>query len=182
MEQQASNSNSTQVEWLALTEATARLERSPKTLERLVAAGEVKSRTEPRPGRKPERVYHAGDIERIRFDEERGNRTRAVVPARPVSTELMVGGDSAAVLRELFERLGADRKADREAEDARQDRQLYRDQLRSKLWLTWHEASDHSGIPVAALRKLAQDEQRIVARQFGRRSLVLRSSLEDYQG
>ena len=81
--EQTSGSSSKPVESLPLSEAPARRERSPKTLARLVAAGEVKSRTEPRPGRKPERLYHAGDIERLRFEGKNGTRTRAVAAVKP---------------------------------------------------------------------------------------------------
>ena len=173
-----------QIEWLPMTEATTRLERSAKTLERLVAAGEVKSRTEPRAGRKPERLYHAGDIERIRFQGENGTGARGLSagPRSAGGAELLrVSGETATLFRDVLERLADERKAERESHQLLEERKLTQELLRSKIWLSRREAAEYSGIPIGALRELMK-QGRFVARRFGRQVRVLRSSLEAYQG
>jgi hypothetical protein len=67
-------------EWVGMDEAEILLGKSQKTVERLAAAGELRSMLEPREGRKPQRVYHAGDLQRIKQENIRSQQPEPKQP------------------------------------------------------------------------------------------------------
>ena len=52
-------------QWLPLSAACDQLQKSERTIERLVKSGDLKTQMETRAGRRAERMYHAGDLARI---------------------------------------------------------------------------------------------------------------------
>ena len=67
-------------EWVGMDEAEILLGKSQKTVERLAAAGELRSMLEPREGRKPQRMYHAGDLQRIKQENVRSQQPEPKQP------------------------------------------------------------------------------------------------------
>ena len=155
------------VEWINKEEACERLGKSEKTLERLVLTGEVESRLEPRPGRKPERLYHAASVERSK-DEDDGRREERKAKALGALVPVAADGarESALVLADVAREVAAP---------------FQRVPLHYKLWHTWDEASAYSGIPRLYVKQLAQ-AGKIEAQKFGRSWRVKRASLEAFAG
>lgn len=163
--------------YLTMRLAMAEIGRAKSTVERLDAAGDVKSMLVARAGRKPERVYLAADLVRWREARERRKELRppsqrakqfpttALAPS-PQTSGIAIRGDVMTGLREVLDKFLAGRNAVG---------------VRDKLWLTWDEASELSGIPRAALKRLAR-EGRIQAERFGDATRVRRASLETYGG
>lgn len=119
-------------EWLNLNETMKALGRSSSTIERLAASDRLRSKLEPRAGRKPERLYHAGDVEQL----------KAAAGVHAVS-ETAIGSASqqqltfAYVLRELLRR----------SEPAALPPPSPRP------WITLEEAAEDYGLAPAFLRK-----------------------------
>lgn len=168
------------VEWIPEAEAVARLGRSAKTLERIVLAGEVDTKLEPRAGKKPQKLYYAPTIERIASEiAERGDRRRReatgearpnasssdLVISKPVDVKMALSSETLTTIEGVLERwLDRDEKLD----------------VFQKIWLTWEEARDVSGIPYGVLRKLCVEGE-ILAKQFGRSWRVHRESLQAWR-
>jgi hypothetical protein len=159
-------------QWLTAEEVVSRLKISKRTLEDWFHDGRITSELQPRPRRKPERVYLAADVERR--EQEQKNASSAPVmrqrpPAAPKpspSLSLVVPSDVKETAREII--------------DALLDHSE-RVPLAEKLWLNWREASALSGIPMSQLRQLGQEEK-IQVERFGRAVRVRRQSLEAFAG
>jgi hypothetical protein len=99
-------SDSASEKWLATDDAVEKLGKSKATLYRLVAAGEIRSKEEKRPGRKPERLFAEADIEHVLASNVRITPARQLaiasaprqLPARsvPVTGRLVLRIDEAA--------------------------------------------------------------------------------------
>jgi hypothetical protein len=169
-------------EWLPLSDATRALGKSQTTIERLVAAEELRSKLEPRPGRKPERVYHAGDIERLMNNPTLSHATQQKTMALALPDTL---SDSLRRLLDVIAQQAAERKAeaDRKAESERKPSVS----ISEKLWLTLGEAADYSGLARADLLKLCRtaDPNSLAPSLTVRKSggwKILRKSLEAFEG
>jgi hypothetical protein len=174
-------------EWLPLADAIRALNKSQTTIERLVAAEELRSKLEPRQGRKPERVYHAGDIERLM-----NNPTLSHAQQKTMALALPdTLSDSLRKLVDVIAQQASERKteADRKAES--EPKPLV--SLSEKLWLTLEEGTAYSGLARADLLKLCQEafqrqeaqESRppnaLIVRKSGGWK-ILRKSLEAFEG
>jgi hypothetical protein len=160
--------------YLRRDEVLDRLGISGATIERMARDERLKSKLVPVPGRKSERVYLAEDVERFKKTKEK--REALKPPSARLKPKLVEagtpegkGGDMVVMkgaslplngIKELLESWFAKRQVS----------------LREKIWLTWEEAVQLSGIPMACVRQDAKDG-RIVARRFGRSWRVLRKSL-----
>lgn len=166
-------------EWLTLKETIEALEKSSTTVERLVASQRLRSKLEPRPGRKAERVYHAGDVERLKRAEEEGRRQPALVlpkapPVPAVPAPLALAPETRDLARELMERLAGPRPV----------------ALTEKLWLNLDEAAEYSGLARTFLRDSCvepehykEGENLIGIRGGPHNALrIQRKSLEAFQG
>src|SRR5579875_249373 len=114
-------------EWIPLKEVVERLGKSETTVLRLVQSKQLQSKLEPREGRKPERMYHAGDVERLAREAEERPLTQALA-ARP--TALMLAPDFANATAAIAERFLEPRPVS----------------VTSKLWLSLDEAVEYSGL------------------------------------
>jgi hypothetical protein len=160
-------------EWLPLADATKALGKSQTTIERLVAAEELRSKLEPRPGRKPERVYHAGDIERLVNNPTLSHATQQKTMALALPDTL---SDSLRRLVDVIAQQADERKADRKVEP---EPKPYVP-LSEKLWLTLAEAAEYSGLARADLKRLIEKEKLIARESRGWK--ILRKSLEAFEG
>jgi hypothetical protein len=113
--------------WLPLSEVITKLNRSPKTVERLTLQKELESKLLPIKGRKPLRIYSEQSVTDLaaRF-EKRAERApvRPKEAREPKSTAIAVSSQSVTTLESLL--------------TGWLDRQ--------KLWLTLEEASAYSGL------------------------------------
>jgi excisionase family DNA binding protein len=154
-------------EWLTLPEATQHLGKSEKSIERLLKAQELRSRLENREGRKPQRLYHAGDLERIKHEAIPASAvepTRALAPAKPL--EIAIGTNTVTTIHDVMTKW-----LDRGATIG----------MRERFWLTLAEAAEVSGIPRTYVKRLCE-EGKIVSVRFGRAWRVRRASLEAFEG
>lgn len=147
-------------DYRGLIETQRELNTSTATVERMVRDGRLRSKLVPRPGRKPERVYLAEDIDRLK--EQKGKRRElrppsALVPRSPASTQQL-----ALVTTELVRQLAAPKPIP----------------LSEKLWLSLPEAQAYSGLAKTDLLVLAQSK-RVVARKSGGWK-IQRKSLEAF--
>lgn len=153
-------------EWINLEQATAQLGKSPKTIERLVSAGHLRSRLEPREGRKPERLYHSGDLERIKAEAipaPAAEPKRAIVPAK--TQELTISPHTVTTLNDVMTRW------------------LNRDQavgVREKLWLNLDEAHAYSGRSKRWLLVMCREGKLTAQKDGGWK--IRRASLEAFAG
>lgn len=155
-------------EWVPLKQAMALLGKSQKTIERLVNAEQLRSKLEPREGRKPERLYHAGDLDRIKQEAipaPASEPRRALLPAR-ATTEIAISSDTVTKLDDVMTRW-----LNRPAPPI---------SIREKLWLTLDEAAELSGLPRSAVADFAA-EGRITAMKRGA-WFIHRASLEAFAG
>lgn len=174
---------------LTIAEAARELDKSERSIERLVAAGKLDSRIETSSGRRVRRIT-AASLERFR-------EAQALLRADPPPTDSHVvptrnvgpgGSDSRRTevalavpdaLSSFFERImklqefAAKVNAETAAERAAQE----------KLWLTIDEAAAYSGIAQSCLRELIAAGQ-IEALRIGahRAWRIRRVSLEAFQG
>lgn len=148
-------------EWLSLAEAVERLGKSPSTLERWVAAGVIQSKLEPRPGRKPERLYRAADLDHVMRGE--------TVPAgRALTVKKLT--PPALLSREGANAPGAPAPQERVS-------------VTAKLWLTLAEAQAYSGFGEAYLYGLMKEGKIVGVKGGPKGSWVIgRKSLEEYGG
>jgi len=132
--------------YLPINDTVGALGRSIKTVERLVAAGELDSKLIAREGRKPERVYSASDIERLKRENMRRRERRlATIPSNrqisappPATASVAISPDSLTALREAMSQLVLQRSAV---------------PISQKLWLTLQEAAEYSGLSQTYLRE-----------------------------
>lgn len=153
-------------EWVPLEQATAKIGKSARTIERLMHAGHLRSRLEPRPRSKPQRMYHAGDLDRIQKESIPAPATepqRALVRQAPVPRQLAISSDAVTAMRDVLAG--------------------WRNQVsaREKLWLSLREAPSLSGLSRKYLRD-ACDSERLEHIKDGRSIRVRRASLEAFAG
>lgn len=152
-------------DWLTMGETIAALGKSASTVERLVGSGRIKSQLEPRPGRKPERMYSAGDVERLKQqdDERSGNVSVPFRRAPQGPTQLAISADTVSSIREMLTE--------------------WKNPPKPKLWLNLEEACAYSGLGVSALLA-AVAEGKIAGGKYGPHGAlaVHRASLEEYRG
>jgi hypothetical protein len=162
-------------EWLPLSEALELLGVSGRTLDGMTQRDEIRSTLEPRPGRKPERMYRAGDVERVARERREGeykpqsgnsrNALSAVSAGLPARTEVALAVPDK--LSAFFDRL-----LQFQAESA----------VSKKLWLSLDEAAAYSGLARADLLELCrQEEPPFDVRKSGGWK-IRRASLEEYAG
>ena len=136
--------------WLNKTEALHALRISERSLDRLVTAGKVQKQTRPRPGRTPEPIYHAGDIERLTA------RTAHEVPGDPPGGQPFASAPAAPPLAlsafaAMLNQLAAIPGAHRAGAAA--------DPHTTPAWLDLEQASRHSGLSARLLRSLIRSRQ-----------------------
>jgi hypothetical protein len=130
-------------EWLTLAETVRTLGRSQSTVERLSATGQLRSKLEPRPGRKPERLYSEEDARRLASRIGEAN-TRSIQVARPKpEAQIPI---SPAVVSSLREAMAEWRNPPPIS-------------IREKLWLTLDEAAELSGLSAGFLRESIVEPQ-----------------------
>jgi excisionase family DNA binding protein len=159
-------------EWLPLADATKALGKSQTTIERLVAAEELRSKLEPRPGRKPERVYHAGDIERLVNNPTLSHATQQKTMALALPDTL---SDSLRRLVDVIAQQAAERKAETDRKPESESKPSV--SLSEKLWLTIEEA-EYSGLPRGYLLRLIRKGQIVATKTPSWR--IQRASLEEF--
>ena len=153
-------------EWVALEEATKMLGKSAKTVERLVACGELRSKLEARDGRKPQRLYHAGHLQRIKeqaIPAPAAEPKRALLPAK--TTEIAIAPNFVTTLNDVMTKW------------------LNRPEsigVREKLWLSLEEAQQYSGLSRNMLLDLCREGRVVACKSGGWR--IRRASLEEFEG
>lgn len=156
-----------ELEWIPLEEATAKIRKSARTIERLMHAGHLRSRLEPRARSKPQRMYHAGDLDRIQKESIPAPAVepqRALVRKAPaLGQQLAIPPDAVTAMRDMLAG--------------------WRNQVsaREKLWLSLREASMLSGLSRKYLRR-ACEQKTLEHIKDGRSVRVRRTSLEAFAG
>jgi excisionase family DNA binding protein len=149
---------------------------SDPTIERMARDGRVGSKLVPRQGRKAERMYLATDVERLKREKEKREEIQAAARSAPKLLE--AGGAEKAEVVSI--KTGFPVSAVRELlEEWAEKREEVG--VREKLWLTWDEAAELSGIPVTYVREAAHAGS-IKCKRFGRSWRVQRKSLEAFEG
>ncbi len=151
-------------EWVPIHEAMRQLEKSAKTVERLVNAGHLRSKLTPREGKKPERLYHAGDLDRIKQEAipaPANEPRRSLVPDK--TTAIGLSPQTVTTLTDIVARC--------------LDRPIT---VREKLWLTLDEARAYSGRSRQKLLQWCRNGKVIAERDGGWR--IYRESLESCRG
>jgi hypothetical protein len=151
-------------DWLTLAETVRAIGRSQSTVERLVGSGALKSKLEPRPGRKPERLYNADDVRRLADGHAPPNSRSLAVIKPPPESRLAVSKDTISAVRELMT-------------EWRNDPQV---PVVSKLWLTIDEAHAYSGRSRRRLLIWCREGKIVAVRDGGWR--IKRTSLEAFAG
>lgn len=158
--------------YLTLGDTLTELGKSVKTVERLVASGDLESKLIPREGRKPERVYSAAAVARLKSENDRRRERRQAtvpatrqIPAPPRITSLAIPPDTITTIRDAMSQFLASPPV----------------RITDKLWLTLKEARAYSGLGRKDLLDLAEAGE-IQTRKSGRRRLFRRASLEAFQG
>ena len=136
-------------EWLPVSEACAALGKSQSTIER-IPSERLRSRLEPRPGRKPERMYYASDVERIKHEDADKENHR--VPAVKAPAQFAIAPDTITALVNAVTEY-------RNAPPAQ------------KLWLSLEEAAAYSGLGRSILKRLAKRAGPHGAWRISRKSL-----------
>jgi len=166
-------------EWLTLAETMRLLEKSQSTVERMVTAGAIATKVEPRPHRKPERLYNAADVRRMAENERDLGRSLRLVKA-PVSTQLAIPAEAISSLRDVTAEWGKGVTASLHEVMTEWQKGAKRPRLSEKLWLSLDEAVEYSGLSRADLLTLCQHD-RLVARKSGGWK-IQRQSLEAFDG
>jgi hypothetical protein len=156
-------------DWLPLDETMARLGKSQSTIERLVGSRALRSMLSPRPGRKPERLYSAEDVERLK--EESGAATSRTVTVAKKAPGALISGDGNVMLSSLVPLLtkwlngGQGTRAS------------------EKLWLSLEEATAYSGLAESFLERAIR-EGKLRAVKGGPHGAwsIQRASLEAFEG
>ena len=166
-------------EWLTMTEIMKVLDKSRSSVERLAAAGVIATRVEPRPHRKPERMYSATDGKKVAANErETGVPLRFAKP--PVSTQLAIPMEAISSLRDVTTGLG--NAATSSLRELMKEWQNMPDRIgpREKLWLTIDEAVELSGRSCAWLLRACREGLITAEKDSGWK--ILRHSLEAFTG
>ncbi len=152
--------------WLTLGEALEQLGKSQSTLERLVGSRAIASRLEPRPGRKPERLYRAEDIGKQAERNGAGN-TRSLATVKKLTPPVLTPSALDAVMTKW---------------EDRQQRAPVLVPIAQKLWLTVPEAAAYSGFGEGFLLGLI-DRRLVRAAKHGPRGswVIQRKSLEQFE-
>lgn len=152
------------VEWVSLPEAAKTLQKSEKTIERLVKAGSIESKLEPRPGRKSERLYRAADIERL-AQNGHGSTAVARVPQSAVPAK-MAAVQLAPEIMDKFRHVVIDGMS------------AYASQVPThlKLWLSLAEAREYSGLSKPTLLQAIRNGKVTAQKSGGWK--IKRASLE----
>lgn len=155
------------------------LGKGAKTVERLVKGGELRSKWVPRPGMKPERVYSAEDLMKLKeAHAKRRERTALAIPIRPPQQTDRL----ALVMKEFMERINmrVDRLQLQATEAAVAAAEPAPVRITEKLWLSLKEAIAYSGLAGADLIQQAKDGKITSRKSAGWR--FLRRSLEAFEG
>lgn len=136
-------------DWLTKAEAAQLLGISERTLERLVARGEVQQAARRIPGRKPLVVLHPGDVEKIRQETAQPafvvpEQETALTPASANRATLPPGPGLVEMLVLSLQR---------------QEQAAQRQEQAIRRYLTLPEAADYVGLPQSYLRRLIADGQ-----------------------
>lgn len=157
------------------------LGKGAKTVERLVASGDLRSQMVPRPGMKPERVYLYEDVKKLKEAHAKRRERTAVVairpPREPQSDRLV------QVMKEFMERINMQvgrlqlQATEQAVETAAAEPAV---RLTEKLWLSLEEAIAYSGLAGADLIREAKAGKITSRKSAGWR--FLRRSLEAFEG
>lgn len=167
-------------EYVPLEKAKEILGKSEKTIQRYVTAGELRTKLEPREGRKPERVYHAGDLQRIQEQAIASHAPESTALAvRTLPTQMVTLRDAMSEPAEAMRELASSIVYQAEL----REQEFERVPLKEKLWLSLAEAEEYSGISQSNLRELLEVSQ-IHALRLGphRAWRIYRKSLEAFGG
>jgi hypothetical protein len=128
-------------DWPTIPEAAAKVGASQRTIERRIAAGEIETRTRPRPGKRPETVCHPRDIDKL------------LPPAHVMPTN----GSTALQVRRTEIGPTFDAAVERIASILTSSRDTGGNvAITEKLWLTLDEAAELSGLGYSVLKGLAK--------------------------
>ena len=116
--------------WLTKAEAAQKTGISERTIERLVARGEIRQSYRHIPARRPITILHPEDIDKLK------QKTLPPVPTPPIN-----GALTKSMVTDRFNFLTPPRVA-----------------IKDKIFLTIDEAAELSGLPKAHLRRLIADE------------------------
>jgi helix-turn-helix protein len=150
-------------EWLTVEEASRAMGKSARTVERLAESGAIETKFQPVAGRKPVRLFRAGDVEQPKKVEKKPKPAHALViehqpkPVPPPAQQLTL-----PALAEMLFALRSEVP------------------LTEKLWLSLEEAQALSGLARNDLLRLCQ-EKKLTARKSGGWR-ILRRSLEAFEG
>jgi len=130
--------------WLTKAEALRALKVSERSLDRMVTAGKVQKQTRPRPGRPPEPLFNASDIERLTARE-----AFAIQPAGEPGAKQLAPSPAAPSLPlpaflAILDQLGGARSLAPAAQAC----------AIAPAWLDLESASAHSGLSARLLRRL----------------------------
>lgn len=131
-------------DWLTIDEAAARLEKSTKTVDRLVKAELIRTRLESRTGRRPERLYSATDVDRAR----EGAYVAGAALAQAQTTSTAVARNHPTVSKST--------KSDESVGDGNAARPVEYISIATRYWLTLGEAAAMSGLSKALIRREAR--------------------------
>lgn len=154
--------------------AMRELGKSDSTIERLVANGELGSRTVPRPGRRAERVYSSADIERLKEREEQRAQAR---PPSALAVRQPSESPQWQAVQAILDRIQQQQTRLLDAPAAPAKPQV---EIKDKLWLSLDEAVAYSGLARRDLIQMCR-EGKVVARKSGGWK-ILRKSLEVFEG
>jgi len=143
-------------QWLPLSAACDQLQKSERTIERLVKSGDLKTQMETRAGRRAERMYHAGDLARIAElgIESKAETGKSLVP-RSEQTSLVHVVEKAAT-----QYFGT----------------VTRVPTHLKLWLSLPEAVEYSGLARTTIMQAIRNEEVLAVLSSGWK--IRRQSLE----
>jgi excisionase family DNA binding protein len=163
---QNNNSESADAAWLTKPEALAALNKSERSLDRMVSAGKVERRTRPQgQGKPPQAIFSRADIERASAVEafpmpENGNQM-ATVHTNGARNDLAIGQLLAAVVTQMQTQFAP----------------TPRQPAGRPLWLTLKDAAAYSGLSAKLLRELIASD-RLPAVRDSRQWKIRREDLE----
>lgn len=157
-------------DWIPMAEAMELLGKSQSTVERLARRGVIGSKEAKRIGRRPERLYYLGDVQKLK--EARSYTPATTALALPLPESL------AGALNALAAAFTA--QATRSEVPSPQPEPA-KVALTAKLWLRLPEARELSGLCVTHLKQLCR-QGKLVWMYSGRSLVIQRKSLEEFEG
>jgi excisionase family DNA binding protein len=156
-------------EWLSVQETISALGVSLRTVQKLAKNQQLRFKRQPRPGLGPERVYHAGDVDRLR-QERPAVEKKPASPGRTVA----VRPKAAVALRHPPVEIEAARLA--------WERERWKlESVREKLWLSPREIAKGWGLPSGSVIELCESG-RLVGLRCGKTWRIRRDTLETFTG